>query len=175
MNLATAFTEVLRDFSIEHKILSVTCDNTSNNDAMSTELDHMLTKYSPVNRTRCFAHILNLVTKSLLKQFDVKQEDKKQDDLTDDEQALLDLAGNIEQEELTMTQEKDDADAETEEDDDLEGWVDEIEALTLEERENLEESIRPVKKMLVKVNKIQSIYLSVLTVLFPLIAPETCL
>ncbi|KAF8219060.1 hypothetical protein L208DRAFT_1130915, partial [Tricholoma matsutake] len=58
--LAIAFAEVLRDFSIEHKILSVTCDNASNNDTMSTKLDHMLTKYSPVNCTRCFAHILNL-------------------------------------------------------------------------------------------------------------------
>ncbi|KAF8219412.1 hypothetical protein L208DRAFT_1077599, partial [Tricholoma matsutake] len=95
-----------------------------------------------------------LVAKSLLKQFDVKQDDKKEEDLTDDEQALLDLAGNIEQEELTMAQEKDDADNKTEEEDDLEGWVDEVEALTLEEQENLEDSIRPVKKMLVKLQKL---------------------
>ncbi|KAF8219413.1 hypothetical protein L208DRAFT_1087561, partial [Tricholoma matsutake] len=58
--LAIAFAEVLRDFGIEHKILSVTCDNVSNNDTMSTKSDHMLTKYSPVNRTQCFTHILNL-------------------------------------------------------------------------------------------------------------------
>ena len=151
--MAVAFAKVLRNFGIGHKILSVTCDNASNNDTMSDELDHMLTKYSPVNRTRCFAHILNLVAKSLLKQFDVKQDDKK-DDLTDNEQDLLELAGDIEQEELTMVQEKDDADDESEEDDGLEGWVDEVEALTLEEWENLENSIRPVKKMLVKVKNI---------------------
>ena len=84
MHLAITFAKVLCDFGIEHKILSVTCDNASNNDTMSNKLDHMLTKYSPVNHTCCFTHILNLVAKSLLKQFDVKQDDKK-DDLTDDE------------------------------------------------------------------------------------------
>jgi Asp-tRNA(Asn)/Glu-tRNA(Gln) amidotransferase B subunit len=108
---------------------------------MSAELDLMLTKYSTVNHTRCFAHILNLVAKSLLKQFDVKQDDKEKDDLNDNKQALLDLVGDIEQEELTTAQEKDDVDNETEEEDDLEGWVDEVEALTLEEWENLEDSI----------------------------------
>jgi hypothetical protein len=158
MNLAIAFVEVLRDFGIEHKILSVTCDNASNNETMSTELAHKLTKISPVNRTNCFAHILNLVAKSLLKQFDVKQDDKTKDDLTDDEQTLLDLAGDIEQEECTTAQEKDDADDETEDEDDLDGWVDELEALTLDEWEDLEESIRPVKRMLVKVKKICKVF-----------------
>jgi hypothetical protein len=49
INLAMAFTEVLRDFGIEHKILSVTCNNASNNNTMATELDSILTKVSPVN------------------------------------------------------------------------------------------------------------------------------
>jgi hypothetical protein len=55
---------------------------------MSDELDHMLTKYSLVNCTHFFAHILNLVTKSLLKQLNMKQDDKK-DDLTDNEQPVV--------------------------------------------------------------------------------------
>ena len=121
---------------------------------MVTELDYILTKFSPVNHTCCFAHILNLVAKSLLKQFDVKQDDKKAEDLNDDEQSLLELAGNIEDEEHTMAQEKDDVDREEEEEEDLEGWVDKVEALTLEEQENLANTIRPVKRMLVKVKKI---------------------
>ena len=158
MNLAVAFADVLCDFGVEHKILSVTCDNASNNDIMSTKLDHMLTKYSPINCMQYFAYILNLVAKSLLKQFDVKKDDKKEDDLTDDKQALLDLAGNIEHKELTMMQEKDDADDKTEEDDDLKGQVDEVEDLTLEEWESLEDSIQPVKTMLVKVKKICKVF-----------------
>ena len=158
MNLAVAFVEVLCNFGVKHKILSVTCDNASSNDTMSTKLDHMLTKYSPIDCTQCFTHILNLVTKSLLKQFDIKEDNKKEDNLTDDEQALLDLVGNIEQEELTMAQKKDDADDKTEGDDDLEGWVDEVEALTLEKWESLEDSIWPVKMMLVKVKKICKVF-----------------
>jgi hypothetical protein len=153
MNLAVAFVDVLQDFCIDHKILSVTCDNTSNNDTMITELDHMLTKFSPINRTCCFAHILNLVAKSLLKQFDVKHEKKDNNDLNEDEQLLLALAENIDEEELTVVQENDNEDSESEDDDSLEGWVDEVEALTPDEWEQLEESIQPVKKMLVKVTK----------------------
>jgi len=154
VNLAVAFADVLHDFGIEDKILSVTCDNASNNDTMVLELDNRLPSFSPVNRTRCFTHILNLVSKSLLKQFDVKQEDKKDDDLDDDEKSLLALAENIEEEELSMAKENDEEDGEMDEDDDLDGWVDEVAALTLEERDDLEQSIQPIKRMLVKVRQI---------------------
>ena len=99
MNLTITFAEVLCDFGIYHKILSVTCDNASNNDTMINKMDMMLTWFSSVNCTHCFAHILNLVTKSLLKQFDVKQDEKKDGDLNDDEQMLLAIAGDIEEEE----------------------------------------------------------------------------
>jgi hypothetical protein len=149
VNLARAFVEVLRDFKIESKILSVTCDNASNNDTMMEELDDLLTGFSSLNRTRCFAHILNLVAKALLKQFDVKSEEKN--GLNDDERSLLEMADNIDAEELTMAQEKDDDDEEIEDDDDNDGWVNGVEALTPEEQMDLEESIRPVKRTLVKV------------------------
>jgi hypothetical protein len=55
---------------------------------------------------------------------------------------------------LLWAQENDNKDGESEDDDSLEGWVDEVKALILEEWEQLEESIQPVKKMLVKVMKI---------------------
>lgn len=124
---------------------------------MIDKMDAMLTRFSSINRTHCFAHILNLVTKSLLKQFDIKQDEKKDGDLNDDEQVLLAIAGDIEEEEQIMAQENDAEDGDTEDDDSLEGWVDEIEALTDEERENLQESIRPIKRMLVKVTKVWSV------------------
>jgi hypothetical protein len=146
VNLAQAFAEVLRSFKIENKILSVTCDNASNNDTMIHELDDSLSEFSSLNRTRCFAHILNLVAKALLKQFDVKTEDKNA--LTDDERSLLEMAANIETEELTTEQEQD---GEIGDDDDDDGWVDEVAALTPDERVDLENSIRPVKRTLVKV------------------------
>jgi hypothetical protein len=76
------------------------------------------------------------------------------DDLNEDEQSLLALVENLEEEELIAKQENDSDDGDSEDDDNLDGWVDEVEALTLEEREDLEESIQPVKRMLVKVTKV---------------------
>jgi hypothetical protein len=144
VNLARAFADVVCSFKIEEKMLSVTCDNASNNDTMLEELDDLLSGFSSLNRTRCFAHILNLVAKALLKQFDVKSEENN--DLNDDERSLLDIEANVEIEGLTTAQEDD-------EDDEIddEEWVDGADALTPEERTNLEESIRPVKRTLVKV------------------------
>ena len=126
MNLAVTSAEVLHDFGIDHKILSVTCDNTSNNDTMINKMDIMLTGFSSINCTHCFAHILNLVAKSLLKQFDVKQDEKKDGDLNDNEQMLLAITGDIEEEEQIMAQENDAEDGDTEDNDSLEGWVDEV-------------------------------------------------
>lgn len=98
-----------------------------------------------------YSHILNLVSKSLLRQFDVKKVDKSGTDIDDDEKMLLDLAGDIEGEESDMAMANDPVDGEMDGDDNLEGWVDEVAAFTPEGRQVLEESIRPVKRMLVKV------------------------
>jgi hypothetical protein len=144
---------VLRDFRITHKILSVTCDNASNNNKMVTEMEKLLTAFSSMNHTQCFAHIINLIAKSLLKQFDIRDDNERDKDLDDDERSLLALAEDIEHEELTTAQEKDDDDGEIEEEDGLEGWVDEVEALSPTEQANLEESVRPVKRALVKVTR----------------------
>ena len=99
---------------------------------MVTELNNLLTMFSASNHTRCFAHILNLITKSLLKQFDVKLKAGNTDDLNDDDASLLALTEDIKTEELTAAQEKDSGDGEAEEDDQVDNWVDEVEALTPE-------------------------------------------
>ncbi|KAG1722531.1 hypothetical protein EDD22DRAFT_760423, partial [Suillus occidentalis] len=53
-------------------ILSITCDNASNNDTMVNELSDLLEDFpGETNRTRCFLHIVNLVAKTLIRQFDV--------------------------------------------------------------------------------------------------------
>ena len=166
LNLAVAFTAVLQDFDIEHKILSVTCDNASNNDTMVTEMDKMLISFSAVNCTQCFAHIINLVSKSLLHQSDMKKDNKSGRDIDDDEKSLLDLAGDIGGEELDMTKETDTADKETEDSDNLEGWVDEAAALTSEQQQVLEASVQPVKRMLVKVQQDKSIRLTITLIAF---------
>ncbi|KAF8961706.1 hypothetical protein BDZ97DRAFT_1611099, partial [Flammula alnicola] len=51
-------------------VLSITCDNTSNNDVMISELEILLPDFSAVNHTRCFLHVNNLVARTLVKQFD---------------------------------------------------------------------------------------------------------
>ncbi|KAF8232632.1 hypothetical protein L208DRAFT_1271077 [Tricholoma matsutake] len=132
-----------------------------------------LTHFSSVNHTRCFAHILNLVAKSLLKQFDVKQDPGKNDDLNEDEQTLLAMAENLEEEELIMAQENNGEDGSGKDNDSLDGWVDEVEALTLEEHKNLEESIWPVKRMLVKLQKLAFKLVHPTTILLP--AWKACL
>lgn len=116
---------------------------------MTTEAGHLPPVFSPINRTRCLNHIFNLVAKSLLKQFDIRRSDslKKEDD---EERSLLEFAGNIDEEERIMAQENDE-DEDLEEDDSFEGWVDEVDALTDKERQKLDESTRPVRRMLAKV------------------------
>ena len=44
----------------------------SNNDTMIEELTNLLDNFpGPANQTRCFTHVLNLVVKSILWQFDL--------------------------------------------------------------------------------------------------------
>ncbi|KAF8812192.1 hypothetical protein BYT27DRAFT_7036613, partial [Phlegmacium glaucopus] len=63
--LAIAFANVLEEFGLSDKILSITCDNASNNDRMIIayhidELEDLLPGFSKVNHTRCFLHVNNL-------------------------------------------------------------------------------------------------------------------
>ena len=56
------------------QVLSVTCDNVAPNDTMIDKLAKLLEEFpGAANRTRCFTHILNLVAKSIMKQFDLLQ------------------------------------------------------------------------------------------------------
>ena len=91
VNLAEAFANVLEEFGIKDKvssrlhnqilvdllrvfssqILSVTCDNASNNDTIVEHLAMLVENFpGAANKTRCFNHILNLVAKSILRLFD---------------------------------------------------------------------------------------------------------
>jgi hypothetical protein len=115
LNLAAAFAKILEDFGISNKvsgfgiavnwlathsghiqILSITCDNASNNDTMIDELADLLDDFpGPANQTRCFTHVLNLVVKSIIRQFDSPKSkaDKNSNEATNE---LFSLAGNLE-------------------------------------------------------------------------------
>ena len=76
---------------------------------------------------------------------------ENENDLNNKEQELLDLADNLEAEELITAQENDKNDEDIDEDDNLENWVDKLTALTPKEQEMLKYSIHPAKTVLVKV------------------------
>ena len=117
---------------------------------MVKELEDTLPLFQPTDRTHCFLHVINLVTKSLLKQFDLgKIKGKSTVDLSEEELALLTLAKKLDEEELTTLDENDDD--EEPEDDNLEGWIDEFETLMLEEQDKLNMDVLPVRHVLVKV------------------------
>lgn len=143
---------------------------------MTTEMENILPEFWSVNRTRCFTHILNLIAKSMLKLFDVQKPKRKAAnvdesmseeereraqqeaderalaELDDEERDLLALAQDIDDEERTTRQEND-ADDEIQDEDDNDGWVDEVEEMTEEERRKLKNEIRPVSRVLVKVEQ----------------------
>lgn len=51
-------------------MLGITVDNATNNDKMVETLAELNASFpGPVNQIRCFAHIINLIAKSLLKLF----------------------------------------------------------------------------------------------------------
>ena len=79
-------------------------------------------------------HILNLVVKSIIQQFDIPSSKKTSDNEEDDEnidegmKELLNLAGEIDREEDITVSAGDEGDAT--EDDNNEGWVDEHEVMS---------------------------------------------
>ena len=102
-NLETAFAKIMDDYEISkkvlinsniyiytyinitHQILGVTCDNMSNNDMMIENLVMIILKISgKVNQSQCLVHIVNLVAKIILCQFDKsKERKKKKNDIPD--------------------------------------------------------------------------------------------
>lgn len=119
---------------------------------MIKELKLSLKDFSAVNQTHCFMHVVNLVAKSFLKQFDTK---KKCGEANNDNADLEELVTEVE---LNKSQDANDG-RDGEEDDDLNGWVDEVEGLSDEEQLELLESIKLIKHVLFKVSIAVSTYL----------------
>ena len=108
----------------------------------------------PANQTRCFAHILNLVVKSILHQFDLPKT-KSAAPLDDGSKELLSLAGNVEDEEDVLSREGEGGvDTDEPEDDNVEGWVDERHAMDDDDVDELERSVKPVRVLLTKVRQL---------------------
>jgi hypothetical protein len=128
------------------------CNNTSNNNKMIDKLEEILTEFSgPASQMCCFAHIINLIAKTIISQFDVS---KFKDDTLSNKvmKELKELARDINAEELMMrASESKEDDMDDEDDDNVEGWVDECEEIEEWELEALDGDVQPVQKVLVKV------------------------
>jgi hypothetical protein len=97
------------------------------------------------NRTRCFAHTLNLVVKCIMRQFDGPKKKKN----TSGFDELNALADQLDSGQEATDDEGDVGDAEDEEIED--GAFDEREGMTEDEIKELESSVQPVQRVLVKV------------------------
>ena len=114
---------------------------------MIDELADLLDKFSEkANQTCCFLHIINLVAKSVIRQFDIAK-GKAGEALDEATDTLHTLAKGIDFEDLEMQGEQNDNDI----DDNVEGWVDERNALSTADCNALDASICPVKLVLIKV------------------------
>jgi hypothetical protein len=146
------------------QILSVTCDNASANDAMIDHLAKVLPAFpGAANRTRCFTHILNLVAKCIMKQFDSPKPrkgakpDRDVASESDDEEfkdlaaALDELEDELEDEdEIEVGHEKIDDEIE-------ETMLDGRKGMTAEEIRALERSVKPVRLVLTKVCRLSKV------------------
>ena len=115
--------------TLSSQILSVTCDNASNNNTMIKHLLTFIESFtSTANQTRCFTHILDLVAKSILCQFDTpkKAAQGNSRDFDDAKDALAALAQELEDNKAAAdddTEEKPDGDETGGEDDNEDGLV----------------------------------------------------
>jgi hypothetical protein len=134
------------------------------------------------NQTRCFAHILNLVAKSILRQFEVrKKAGNDPEDADEAKKALAALSQELEVEENTdisdELEEEEEVDSEGEDevdnDDDDDGLGDEREGMSEEEVAELEETVVPIRLMLTKVS-LSNMSVTILSLIIVFINPASC-
>jgi hypothetical protein len=138
--------------------LGVTADNASNNDKMIEHLAVLLETFPGApNQTRCFAHILNLVAKTVLRQFEAPKKGKAGKAVDGKELAAVidEIEGDDDKASESGTidgDEYDDVDDDVVDDDD-DGLPDELEELSEEELSRFKESVKPVRLVLTKVSQ----------------------
>ncbi|KAK6977237.1 ribonuclease H-like domain-containing protein [Favolaschia claudopus] len=166
-NLAEVLSNVIHDFGIENKHLSITADNASSNDTMMTHLETLLPSFSAdLDRMRCFAHVINLVAKSLLKMFDPPKKDdgtsdKNRDDDADDDEpdGLLDLD--------ELLEELHDLERTAPEQDDTDDIFDEVAQMLDNDRTFFLESTKEIRSALSKIRNIAKKTINSTTKLLP--------
>ncbi|KAG1796837.1 uncharacterized protein BJ212DRAFT_1290239, partial [Suillus subaureus] len=120
-------------------ILSITCDNMSNNNVMIKDLAILVPEFAgSASHTQCFLHTVNLVAKSLIHDFDVaKKEANKALYGKEVANEIDELRTNDENEEDVIISQ----DLDNELIDNDEGWVDDVELLPADEHNKLQKKI----------------------------------
>lgn len=123
---------------------------------MISELTRLLPEFQgAASRSRCFTHILNLAAKSVLRLFDLPKA-KADEAMSEAARELMKLSEELELDELQSRvaelEEAGGLSEESDDDNDIEGWVDELAELSDDEREEREEESLAVRLMLVKVS-----------------------
>ena len=116
---------------------------------LSTKQDGMLSEQT---RVRCFAHILNLAAKAILKQFEVPKA-KAGEALSDVEQVLADLMKDVDLTDDWSSGLGNIGDSLDEVDDNNDGEFDVRAGLSAEEIAQLDSDILPLKQCLAKVRE----------------------
>jgi hypothetical protein len=98
----------------------------------------------------CFNHVIALVTKNSIHQFDILkgQADAALDKAERDLAEGIDIEGKVTQGEWEVPNDNDKGE------EDGDGWVDEVAALSIADHEELEANVRPIRLVLVKVSHI---------------------
>jgi hypothetical protein len=127
---------------------------------MIQEMEDLLPDFAGnASHIRCFLHVVNLVAKSLLKQFDLPKavaSSKRVDD------ALKKLDEGLEFEEMVTLADCDNRNEDDEDDNvewldnNMKGYVDEMALLDNEDCSRLKEQVRPIQYILMKVHSITS-------------------
>lgn len=128
----------------------MTCDNASPNDVMIDDLPNLVPKFSGVSsHTRCFNHVVALVVVRIVRQFDIPKDNDDKD--TEAEKELRALAKGLDIEDIVTQRELEDSDEDDQNDDGTEGWAEERAKLSAADRLEHDDSVRPVRMLLVKV------------------------
>jgi hypothetical protein len=149
----------------KEKFLAITCDNASANNSMVDELFVTVDGFAgEAARVRCFLHIISIVAKTLLKQFDVppkKKGDKTQDVL---DQELYTLAAGIEEEELQTQAELEDDEPDDNVNDIVHQWELNMDD---DEQDSLHADLRPIRLLLLKLRKLAFKIIHSTTIILP--------
>jgi hypothetical protein len=128
---------------------------------MIETLTNLISKFpGAANRVRCMAHIVNLVSKIILRQFDASKKTKRpmndqanvevNDDASDDEveadEKLISLAGDLEREEQEVADDEDGDMSRT-----IAADLEEIEEVMKEEILEVGKKVKPIQCVLFKV------------------------